>query len=171
MAVALQVAAGGAYSEEKAHVTRIGQTSTDVSVGVSADVNGTNFAVTGTAESFLYILTTDATAGSLTITLEHADTIGGTYTTVTDDAVILGGDVETVPTGSLVLDMSQSANQGTILVAVSPSARELLNNDLVSLLKAAHRLNYVTDGSWNGTTVTEIGLEGHKHHMPGPQPA
>lgn len=181
MSVALQVLPAGAYQEEKALMVRIAQSSTDVAVAASAtDVQGTEREVAGTAQSFMYLLTTDATAGQLTIDLYHADALAGTYTQVTDDALIRGGDRPVIagsnpanrdeaPVASIVLDMSVAANQGTIIVSVSPSGRELdTAGNLVSQLKLAHRLFYTTDGSWNGTTVSEIGLEAHKENMPGP---
>lgn len=168
MSVALQHGTGGAYTDEFSLHKIVRLDSADVAVGASAvQVNGAEHGVVGTDEAFMYVLTTDATAGELTIELAHADAVAGTYTVVNCDALILGGaDVsDGVPQDSLVLDMSLAENQGTIMVWISPNGQEN-NGALVSEVKPAHRLYYSTDGAYNGTTISEIGIGAALHKMP-----
>jgi len=168
--VPIQVLASGAYTHEKAHGAEIRLVSTSVAVGAAAtDVAGTVLQANPLDESMTYILSHDATAGLLTIELASDDLVGGPFVKLTDDAVIHGGDRKTVPVGALVIDAAVVANQGTIIVAVSPSARQLdVNGNFVAFVQEFQQLQYTTDGAWNGTEVVEIGIGGHKHHMPGP---
>ena len=168
--VPLQVGRAGAYHKAKEHGARVNFSSTDVAVAASAtDEAGTTHEVDGQDLECVYVLTTDATAGQLTINVDHADVLAGTYTRMTDDAVMKLGENQEIPVDSLVLDMSVAANQGTILVTLNASARELSGGAFVSELKPAQRLSYTTDGSWNGTTISEIKLGMYKH-IPSGQP-
>jgi hypothetical protein len=168
--VPLQVAAAGSVTHEKAWMCEVRLSSTSVAVAASAtDVSGTSVAMLPEDESYTYVLSHDATAGQITIELEHDDLIAGPYAKLTNDAVIYGGERKTVPVGQLVIDASDADNQGSIIVAVSPSARQLdANGNLIDDLKENFRLVYTTDGAWNGTAVEEIGLACHRHHIPGP---
>lgn len=169
MAVPLQVAAAGAYSMTKDHSFEVRLAETATAVGASAtDVQGAENEAQAQDQSFVYVLSHDATAGQITIELQHADALAGTYTKLTNDAVIHLGERKTAPVAALVLDASLAENQGTILVGVSASGRELSGGQFVSSLKPAHRLVYTTDGSWNGTSINEIGISGAHRHQPGP---
>jgi len=167
MAVGIQYGVGGAYTDEfSAHkVVRFDETA--VAVGVSAvAVPGTAIEAQGTDEAFAYFITTDATAGVLTVNLEHADLLAGPYTVVNECALIPGGDICDVPQSPLVLDMSLVENQGTLMVWISPNGQENLNGVLVDEVKLAHRLAYTTDAAYNGTAINEIGIGAGLHKMP-----
>jgi len=169
--VPLQVGASGAYSHEYAHMGEVRLNSTNVAIaaGANVDVLGTVLQANPLDESLTYTLTHDGTAGNLTIELASDDLVGGPHVKLTDDALIYGGDRKTVPVGALVLDLTDVNNQGTILVAISPSARQLdANGNLVAFVQEFNRLVYTTDAGWDGTGIDEIACGCHKHHMPGP---
>lgn len=164
--VSLQVGAAGAYSMSLWHkfVTRFSDVANALAASATDDA-GAAHQSNYLDEAFLYILSTDATAGQLTIKLEHADTTGGPWTQCNKDALMLLGENTEICEDELVLDMSQAVNQGTLLVTVCAPAREESSGAFVSNLKAAHRLTYTTDGSWNGTEVREIGVGALYHHQ------
>lgn len=165
--VSLQVGAAGAYSATAAHhaEVRLNQTANAVALSATDDL-GAAITADGDDEAFVYLLSHNGTAGSLTIELFHCETFGGTYRHVNEDALMKLGENSTVPTGSLVLDVSLAANQGTIIVAVCAGARETSGGAFVANLLKNHRLAYTTDASWNGTSIDEVGLGMHYHHQP-----
>lgn len=169
--VSLQVNPAGAYPVMSPHkwAVRLAETANAVAAA-AVDDEGTAVTATQDDLGFMYILSHDATAGLLTIKLFHADTFGGTYRQVTNDALQLLGENNEVVEDELVLDCSLAANQGTILVGVAPSARELSGGAFVSNLLVHHKLAYSTDGAWNGTSINEIGMAQYKH-LPSGDPA
>lgn len=162
MPTSLQVGASSPYGEEMASKAVIALASNTVSVGVSeTDAQGGEIEATGAFQSVLYVLTHDATAGVLTINLDSSSTTGAPYTEITDEALLKGEALPSGPSASLSVDASVVANQGQIIVAISPSARVTSGGVFVEPLQAFHALRYNSDGSWNGTEVVELALGMH----------
>ena len=166
--VGIQVAAANAYHCTPNHcaVVRLDETANAVAASATQDV-GAEVQADPQDEGFLFLVSHDGTAGLLTIELQHSDVTSTGFTDVNADALMLLGLNDNVHEASLVLDVSEAANQGTLLIAVSGSAREVdANGQIVSPLKEFMRLVYTTDGSWDGTSVNEIGLGMFYHHQP-----
>lgn len=166
--VGIQVAAASAYHCTPRHnaVVRLDETANAVAASATQDV-GAEVQANPQDEGFLFIVSHDGTAGLLTIELQHSDVSGSGFTDVNADALMLLGLNSEIHAAALALDVSDAVNQGSLLIAVSGSAREVdANGQIVSPLKEFIRLVYTTDGSWNGTSVNEIGLGMFYHHQP-----
>lgn len=175
--IAVQVLPGGAINQDMSTKVRINLDHAQVALAGSAtDTVLADGDVAPTEDAILFLLDTDATAGGLTLELAHDTDGAGTYVKL-DQALVLGGDIDVAgnapndsnaPQDSLVLDMSETANQGTVIVGIAATAAERTANDtLIKQLLADYRLLATTDGSYNGTTVEVIAVAGMKRHVPG----
>lgn len=172
MGVALQVAAGGVINADMADKVAVRLDDVSTAVAASATVNLPNITLDAVDEAFMVVMTTDATAGQLTLTLEHDEDDTLTFVAVEDGLYVGGERAINGPSTSLVLDMSVAENQNTIIIGVVGTARQVdsVTGVLIQQLRVPFRLVATTDGSWNGTAVDLVGISGHKAHNPGPKP-
>lgn len=175
--VPIQYSPGGAVNEDMSTKVRVALDHTQVALAGSAtDTVVADGTVAATEDAILFVLDTDATAGTLTLELAHNTDGAGTYVKL-DQALVRGGDVDVsgvaandsnAPQDSLVLDMTVASNQGTLLVGVASTAAErTTSNDLIKQLLADYRLLATTDAGYNGTTVDVVVIAGMKRHVPG----
>ena len=174
--VPVQVLPGGVLNATSHAVQMAGRTAlAQTAVGASAvDVDLDAMDVTAQDQCAMFVVHTDATAGELTVVLVHDSDGVGTLVAV-EDGLVKGGDVDVNDNQgvtSMTLDMADTANQGTILVGIAPTAAERTspNGTLVQQLQTPFNLRVSTDGAWHGPAIDVVGLTGCKRHQPGAKP-
>lgn len=169
MSESIQYSGGPSLQREFSRRLAVRADEENVALAASTTVNSTGIEMLATDEALTYVLVHDGTDGDLTIVLQHADAQAGVYTDVDENGLIRGGENPGDPTGSLVIDTSVAANQGTILIGVCPHGRETDGSgNLVSQLKLSLRLEVTSDGDWDGSEIDVIPLSSVRAHYPGP---
>ena len=127
-----------------------------IDLDASETLESTVITATGDQQAYLCVFKHDATAGSATITVEN-DT--GNLT-LTKAIVVQGGP----PADSLVV--SGAASPKHVVFGIAPTAGVYTNGVLTTPMAATWNLNFVSDGSWNGTTAELCILQVTKRHLP-----